>query len=73
MVFNVEWGDGEAYETFNPDKAKQKAKDKNGTVILTQDGMQDEQVYPDPYSFESIIGKKKKGKNKKSLEGSWGI
>ena len=48
MVFNVEWGDSGYFETEDADEAKQKAKDNDGKVILTQDNMEDEQVYPDP-------------------------
>tara|TARA_Y100000310_G_C20169972_1_gene573196 strand:- start:41 stop:565 length:525 start_codon:yes stop_codon:yes gene_type:complete len=66
MVFNVEWGDGEEYETFNPDKAKQKAKDKGGKVFLSDDVKgrlkNDEQVYPDPNEFELPGIRKKKTK-----------
>jgi hypothetical protein len=67
MVFNVEWGDGEAYETFNPDKAKQKAKDKGGKVFLSDEirRKEDEQVYPDPNEFELPGIRKKKTKQGK--------
>ena len=69
MVFNVEWGDGEEYETFNPDKAKQKAKDKGGKVFLSDDMKgrlkNDEQVYPDPNEFELPGIRKKKTKQGK--------
>jgi len=66
MVFNVEWGDSGYFETEDADEAKQKAKDNDGKVILTQDNMEDEQVYPDPY-VKKTKPKKKITKLKKKI------
>ena len=66
MVFNVEWGDSGYFETEDADEAKQKAKDNDGKVILTEDNMEDEQVYPDPY-VKKTKPKKKITKLKKKI------